>query len=102
VRIALYLSEILGPVKAPQREAEIRSYLELLDLAAALTAADRTLLRHAGGAVRRDPLGQPYLLPKDAERAIQARAAGRSASLRPARRRVQVRRGHPQSHSPLH
>ncbi|HJY69208.1 MAG TPA: sigma-70 family RNA polymerase sigma factor, partial [Streptosporangiaceae bacterium] len=62
VRIALYLSEILGLVKAPQREAEIRSHLELLDLAAALTAADRALLRHAGGAVRRDPLGQPYLL----------------------------------------
>ena len=82
VRIALYLCEILGLVKAPQREAEIRSHLELLDLAAALTAADRALLRHAGGAVRRDPLGQPYLLPKDAEQAIQARPAGRVASLR--------------------
>jgi RNA polymerase sigma factor (sigma-70 family) len=82
VRIALYLSEILGLVKAPQREAEIRSHLELLDLAAALTGADRALLRHAGGAARRDPLGQPYLLPKDAERAIQARSGGRSASLR--------------------
>ena len=80
MRIALYLSEILGLVKAPQREAEIRSHLELLDLAAALTAAERGLLRHAGGAVRHDPLGQPYLLPKDAERAIQGRA-GRSASL---------------------
>ena len=82
VRIALYLCEILGLVKAPQREAEIRSHLELLNLAAALTAADRALLRHAGGAVRRDPLGQPYLLPKDAEQAIQARPAGRVASLR--------------------
>jgi len=82
VRIALYLCEILGLVKAPQREAEIRSHLELLNLAAALTAADRALLRHAGGAVRRDPLGQPYLLPKDAEQAIQARAGGRLASLR--------------------
>jgi RNA polymerase sigma factor (sigma-70 family) len=78
VRIALYLSEILGLVRAPQREAEIGSHLELLDLAAALTSADRSLLRHAGGAVRRDPVGQPYLLPKDAERAI----AARSASLR--------------------
>ncbi len=78
VRIALYLSEILGLVRAPHREAAIRSHLELLDLAAALTGTDRTLLRRAGGAVRRDPLGQPYLLPKDAEQAI----AGRSASLR--------------------
>jgi RNA polymerase sigma factor (sigma-70 family) len=82
VRIALYLSEILGLVRAPQREAEIRSHLELLDLAAALTAADRALLRRAGGAVRRGPLGQPNLLPKDAEQAISARPAGRSASLR--------------------
>jgi len=82
VRVALYLSEILGLVRAPQREAEIRSHLELLDLAAALTAADRALLRRAGGAVRRDPLGQPYLLPKDAEQAIAARPADRSASLR--------------------
>src|ERR1700721_3137744 len=82
VRVALYLSEILGLVRAPQREAEIRSHLELLDLAAALTAADRALLRRAGGAVRRDPLGQPYLLPKDAEQAIAARPGGRSASLR--------------------
>ena len=75
VRVALYLSEILGLVRAPQREAEIRSHLELLDLAAALTAADRALLRRAGGAVRRDPLGQPYLFPKDAEQAIAARPA---------------------------
>ena len=75
VRVALYLSEILGLVRAPQREAEIRSHLELLDLAAALTAADRALLRRAGGAVRRDPLGQLYLLPKDAEQAIAARPA---------------------------
>jgi RNA polymerase sigma factor (sigma-70 family) len=82
VRIALYLSEILGLVRAPQREADIRSHLELLDLTAALTAADRMLLRRAGGAVRRDPLGQPYLVPKDAEQAITARAADRSASLR--------------------
>ncbi|HJY94732.1 MAG TPA: hypothetical protein VJ371_07235, partial [Streptosporangiaceae bacterium] len=35
-----------------------------------------------GGAVRRDSLGLPYLLPKDAEQAIQARPDGRSASLR--------------------
>ena len=77
VRIALYLSEILGLVRAPQREAEIRSHLELLDLAAALTAADRALLRRAGGAVRRDLAGEPRLLPKDAEQAI----AGRPASL---------------------
>lgn len=81
VRIALYLSEILGLVRAPQREAEIRSHLELLDLAAALTAADRALLRRAGAAVRRDPAGEPYLLPKDAEQAIAARSGGRSASL---------------------
>ena len=81
VRVALYLSEILGLVRAPQRETEIRSHLELLALAAALTAADRALLRRAGGAVRRDPLGQPYLLPKDAEQAIAGRPAGRSASL---------------------
>jgi RNA polymerase sigma factor (sigma-70 family) len=81
VRIAVYLSEILGLVRAPHREAEIRSHLELLDLAVALAAVDRTLLRNAGAAVRRDPLDQPYLLPKDAEQAIQARPAGRSASL---------------------
>jgi RNA polymerase sigma factor (sigma-70 family) len=81
VRVALYLCEILGLVRVPHREAEIRSHLELLDLAAALTAADRALLRHAGGAVRRDPLGQPYLLPKDAEQAIRARTAGLSAGL---------------------
>jgi RNA polymerase sigma factor (sigma-70 family) len=81
VRLALYLSEILGLVRAPQREAEIRSHLELLDLAAALSAADRALLRHAGAAVRRDPTGQPYLLRKDAEQAIAARPGDRSASL---------------------
>ena len=81
VRVALYLSEILGLVRAPHREAEIRAHLELLDLAASLTAADRALLRRAGGAVRRDPLSQPYLLPKDAEQAIAGRPAGRSASL---------------------
>jgi RNA polymerase sigma factor (sigma-70 family) len=82
VRIALYLSEILGLVRPPHREAEIGSHLELLDLASALTSADRALLRHAGGAVRRDPHGQPYLLPKDAEQAISARPGGRAASLR--------------------
>src|SRR6202011_6015811 len=78
-------------------------HLELLDLAAALTAADRALLRRAGGAVRRDPLGQPYLLPKDAEQAIAARPAGALGEpARAARRRVQVRGGPAQSHSPLH
>jgi hypothetical protein len=72
VRIALYLGEILGTVRAPYRETAIRSHLELLDLAVRLTARDRELLRFAGAVVRRDVLGQPVLLPKDAEAAIQA------------------------------
>jgi RNA polymerase sigma factor (sigma-70 family) len=71
-RIALYLGDILGTVRAPYREAVIRSHLQLLDMALKLTPRDRELLRYAGAAVRRDVLGQPVLLPKDAEVAIQA------------------------------
>jgi RNA polymerase sigma factor (sigma-70 family) len=71
-RIALYLGEILGTVRTPYPEAVIRSHLELLDLAVRLTPRDRELLRSAGAVVQRDVLGQPVLLPKDAETAIQA------------------------------
>jgi RNA polymerase sigma factor (sigma-70 family) len=79
---ALYFCEILGIVRAPYREAEIRSHLDLVDLATGLTAADRALLRRAGGAVRRDRQGRPVLLPADAEAAIQTREAGRVVTLR--------------------
>jgi RNA polymerase sigma factor (sigma-70 family) len=79
---ALYLCQILGIVKAPIREAEIRSHLDLFEVATSLTAADRVLLLDAGSVVQLDPLGQPYLLPKDAEAAIQARAGGHVATLR--------------------
>jgi len=79
---ALYLCQILGIVKAPVREAEIRSHLDLFEMAAGLTAADRVLLLDAGSAVQLDPLGQPYLLPKDAEAAIQARTGGQVVTLR--------------------
>lgn len=72
IRIAYYLAEILGTVRPHYRQAAIRSHLQLLDLAIRLTARDRDLLRHAGAAVRRDVLGQPVLLPKDAEEAIRA------------------------------
>jgi RNA polymerase sigma factor (sigma-70 family) len=72
VRIALYIGEILGTVRFPHRESVIRSHLLLLDLAASLTPRDRELLRSAGGAVRRDVLGQPVLRPQDAEAAIRA------------------------------
>jgi RNA polymerase sigma factor (sigma-70 family) len=72
VRIALYLGDILGVVRAPYREAAIRSHLELLDLSVRLTPRDRELLRCAGAEVRLDGLGQFVLWPKDAEIAIQA------------------------------
>jgi RNA polymerase sigma factor (sigma-70 family) len=78
---ALYFCEILGIVRAPHREAEIRMHLDLVDLAAGLSAEDRALLRRAGGAVRLDHLGRPELLPKDAEAAIQTSDAGRYITL---------------------
>lgn len=81
VRIALYLGEILGTVRAPYREAVIRSHLQLLDLAVRLTPRDRHLLRYAGAAVRLGVLGQPILLPKDAEAAMHALPGGLEPTL---------------------
>jgi RNA polymerase sigma factor (sigma-70 family) len=81
VRAAFYFCEILGIVRPPHHEAEIRSHLDLVDLAASLTAEDRVLLRRAGDAVRLDPLYQPVLSPKDATAAIQDREAGRVIEL---------------------
>lgn len=75
VRAAFYFCEILGIVRPPHREAEIRSHLDLVDLAASLTTADRALLRLVGGAVRLDPLYVPVLLPEDAEAAIKSGAS---------------------------
>lgn len=72
VRVSLYLCEILGLVRQPHREAEIRSHLDLFDLATGLTTRDRDLLRQAGGAVHRDSLGLPVLEVDAAEAAIQA------------------------------
>jgi hypothetical protein len=74
VRIALYLGDILGVVRTRYRVAVICSHLQLFDLAVSLTQKDRELLRHAGAEVRLDALGQPVLLPKDAEVAIHALA----------------------------
>jgi len=76
VRVSLYLCEILGLVRQPHREAEIRSHLDLFDLATGLTTRDRDLLREAGGAVHRDSLGLPVLEVDAAEAAIRALLAG--------------------------
>jgi RNA polymerase sigma factor (sigma-70 family) len=76
VRVSLYLCEILGLVRQPHREAEIRSHLDLFDLATGLTTRDRDLLREAGGAVHRDSLGLPVLEADAAEAAIRALLAG--------------------------
>lgn len=75
VRAALYVCEILGLVRPPHREAEIRTHLDLLEMASGVTAEDRALLRLAGGAVRLDPLYVPVLLPEDAEAAIKSKAS---------------------------
>jgi RNA polymerase sigma factor (sigma-70 family) len=72
VRVSLYLCEILGLVRQPHRETEIRSHLDLFDLATGLTTRDRDLLRQAGGAVHRDSLGRPVLEVDAAEAAIRA------------------------------
>lgn len=71
VRIAIYLCEILGLVRPPRREAEVRAHLDLFDLSIGLTATDRELLRRAGAAVSRGPLGRPVLRPEDATAAIR-------------------------------
>ena len=81
VRVAIYLCEVLGIVRPPHREAEIRSHLDLLDLADSLTTQDRKLLRQAGGAIRRDSLDQVVLFSDDAEAAIQPRNADRVVPL---------------------
>jgi DNA-directed RNA polymerase specialized sigma24 family protein len=76
VRIAIYLCEILGLVRPPWRQAEIRAHLDLFDLSIGLTATDRELLRQAGMAVSRGPLGRPVLRPEAAEAAIHGLLAG--------------------------
>jgi len=81
VRVAIYLCEILGIVRPPHREAEIRAHLDLLDLAGSLTTQDRKLLRQAGGAIQRDSLDQVVLFSDDAEAAIQPRNADRVVTL---------------------
>ena len=78
---ALYYCEILGIVRFPHRETEIRAHLDLVELAASLTAQDRALLRDAGGAVRLDRLDLPVLLPEDASAAIQDPKSGREVTL---------------------
>jgi RNA polymerase sigma factor (sigma-70 family) len=81
VRLSMYLCEILGLVRTPHQEAEIRSHLDLFDLTLSLTAEHRELLSRAGGAVRRDSAGLPVLYPEDAEAAIQPRRGGRAVTL---------------------
>lgn len=76
VRIAIYLCEILGLVRPPRRQAEIRAHLDLFDESIDLTATDRELLRQAGMAVSRGPLGRPVLRPDNAAAAIQGLLAG--------------------------
>lgn len=71
VRASFYLCEILGLVRPPQREAEIRSHLGLVQLAVGLTADDRILLWRAGAAVQMDHDGRPELRPKDAQAALK-------------------------------
>jgi len=80
-RIALYLCVILGLVRPPYREAEIREHLDRFDMAFSLAAAHRILLRRAGSAVRRDSDGQPALTPGDAREAIQDSSVGRVVTL---------------------
>ena len=75
IRIALYLCVILGLVRPPYRQAQIREHLDLFDKASGLTAADRILLRRAGARVRGGPDGQPTLTPEDARAAIQDSSA---------------------------
>jgi RNA polymerase sigma factor (sigma-70 family) len=81
VRAAMYLCEILGIVRPPRRAAEIRSHLDLVDLASELTGEDRAMLWRAGRAVQLDHDGLPELLPKDAEAAIQTDEAGHHVTL---------------------
>jgi RNA polymerase sigma factor (sigma-70 family) len=81
VRVSLYLCEILGLVRTPYLEADIRSHLDLFDLATCLNELDRELLRRAGGAVRRDFDRRPVLRRRDAETAIQTRQANRVVTL---------------------
>lgn len=71
VRASFYLCEILGLVRPPHREAEIRSHLGLVQLAVGLTADDRILLWRAGAAARMDQDWLPELRPKDAQAALE-------------------------------
>jgi RNA polymerase sigma factor (sigma-70 family) len=81
LRTALYLCVILGVVRPPYRQAEIREHLDRFDMAFSLTEADRVLLRRAGSAVRKGPDGQPVLTREDARAAIQDSSAGRVVPL---------------------
>jgi len=81
IRTALYLCIILGVVRPPYREAEIREHLDRFDVAFSLTEPDRVLLRRAGSAVRGGSDGQPVLTREDARAAIQDSSAGRVVPL---------------------